>query len=192
MAGKVSLPPSLSRTPSAQASDENERKQEARKHAVITAMRALPLIETANSQLLGFVSAFEMTYYAVERKQREAGAPPATVEKQLNHMADKCSDLAKYLEKMHRDAIHEWGRAAELGRWFRSGQLPQILDESAPRAERALKALKADRRAGGGGGNPGDIMAPAMTETAAFVYSKLTVEPINQGTKAGSFEVFLE
>jgi len=35
-------------------------------------------------------------------------------------------------------------------------------------------------------------MATAMTETAAFVYSKLTVKPINQGTKAGSFEVFLE
>jgi len=113
MAGKVSLPPSLSSF--AQASDENERKQEARKHAVITAMRALPLIETANSQLLGFVSAFEMTYYAVEQKQREASASPRTVKKQLNYIADKCSDLAKYLEKMHRDAIHEWGRAAGVG-----------------------------------------------------------------------------
>lgn len=192
MAGKVSLPPSLSRTPSAQASDENERKQEARKHAVITAMRALPLIETANSQLLGFVSAFEMTYYAVERKQREAGASPATVEKQLNHMADKCSDLAKYLEKMHRDAIHEWGRAAGVGGLISIWQLSQILDESASSAEQALKAFKADQRAGGTGGNPGDAMATAMTETAAFVYSKLTVKPINQGTKAGSFEVFLE
>jgi hypothetical protein len=44
-----------------------ERKQEARKHAVITAMRALPLIETANSQLLGFVSVFEMILPAARR-----------------------------------------------------------------------------------------------------------------------------
>jgi predicted component of type VI protein secretion system len=158
MAGKVSLPPSLSSF--AQASDENERKQEARKHAVITAMRALPLIETANSQLLGFVSAFEMTYYAVEQKQREASASPRTVKKQLNYIADKCSDLAKYLEKMHRDAIHEWGRAAGVGGLVSIWQLSQILDESASSAEQAL--------------------------------SKLTVKPINQGTKAGSFEVFLE
>jgi hypothetical protein len=156
-------------------------------------MRALPLIETANSQVLrGFVSAFEMTYYAVERKQREAGPSPATVEKQLNHVADKCSKLAKYLEKMHWDAIHEWGRAAGVGGLISIWQLSQILDESASTAEQAFKALKADQRAEGKGGNPGDPMATAMTETAAFVYSKLTVKPINQGTKVGSFEVFLE
>jgi hypothetical protein len=192
MAGKVTLPPSLSRLPSAQASEENERKQEARQRAVVTAMRSLPLIETANSKLLGFVSAFEMTYYAVERKQREVGASPATVKKQLNHIADKCSDLAKYLENMHRDAIHEWGRAAGVGGLISIWQLSQILDESASSAEQAFKALKADQGAGGAGGNPGDAMATAMTETAAFVYSKLAVKPINQGTKAGSFEVFLE
>src|SRR5262249_43900841 len=177
MAGKVSLPPSLSRTPSRQASDENERKQEARERAVMTAMRALPLIETANSQVLrGFVSAFEMTYYAVERKQREAGASPGTVKKQLNLMADKCSKLAKYLKKMHRDAIHEWGRAAGVGGLISIWQLSQILDESASHAEQAFKAFKADQRAEGKGGNPGDPMATAMTETAAFVYSKLTVK----------------
>ena len=177
---------------SAQVSDGSERKQEARKRAVITAMRSLPLIESAKSKLLGFVSAFEMTYYDVERKQREAAAPAAMVEKQLNHMADKCSDLAKYVGKMHLDAIHEWSRAAGGGGPISIWQLSQILDESASSAEQALKAFKADQRAGATRGNPGDAMATAMTETAAFVYSRLTVKPINQGTKAGSFEAFLE
>ena len=155
-------------------------------------MRALPLIETANSQLLGFVSAFEMTYYDVERKRREPSASPATVEKQLNHMADKCSELAKYLEKMHRDAIHQWGRAAGVGGLISIWQLSQILDESASSAEQALEAFKGDQRAGATRGNPGDAMAAAMTETAAFVYSRLTAKRIDQGTKSGSFEAFLE
>jgi hypothetical protein len=123
MAGKFSLPPSLSRTPSAQASG---RKQEARQRAVITAMRSLPLIESAKPE--GFVSAFEMTYYDVERKEREAAVPAATVEKQLNHMADKCSDLAKYLGKMHRDTIHEWSRAAGVVGPISIWQLSQILE----------------------------------------------------------------
>jgi hypothetical protein len=187
MAGKFSLPPSLSRTPSAQASG---RKQEARQRAVITAMRSLPLIESAKPE--GFVSAFEMTYYDVERKEREAAVPAATVEKQLNHMADKCSDLAKYLGKMHRDTIHEWSRAAGVVGPISIWQLSQILDESASSAEQALKAFKADQRAGAMRGNPGDAMATAMTETAAFVYNRITVKPINQGTKSGSFEAFLE
>jgi hypothetical protein len=186
---KVSLPPSLSRTPSAQ---QKERKQEARKHAVITAMRALPLIESAKSEFLGCVSAFEMTYYDVERKQREAAPSTAMVERQLNHMADKCSDLAKYLGKMHRDAIHEWSRAAGVVGPISIWQLSQILDESASGADQALKAFKADQRAGAMRGNPGDAMATAMTETAAFVYNRITVKPINQGTKSGSFEAFLE
>jgi hypothetical protein len=190
MAGKVSLPPSLSSF--AQASDENDRKQEARKHAVITAMRALPLIERAKLELLSFVSAFEMTYYNVERKQREAGASPATVEKQLNNMADKCRDLAKYLGKMPLDAIHEWGRAAGVGGPISIWKLSEILDESASSAEQALVAFKGDQRAGATRGNPGDAMADAMTEAAAFVYSGLTAKRINQGTKSGSFEAFLE
>jgi hypothetical protein len=190
MAGKVSPPPSLSSF--AQASDENERKQEARKHAVITAMRALPLIGSAKLELLGFVSAFEMTFYDVERKQREASASPATVEKQLNNMAHKCRDVAKYLGKMHLDAIHEWGRAAGVGGPISIWQLSETLDESASSAEQALEAFKGDQRAGATRGNPGDAMAAAMTETAAFVYSRLTAERINQGTKSGSFEAFLE
>jgi len=178
--------------PSAQASDENERKQEARQRAVITAMRSLPLIESAKPKLLGFVSAFEMTYYDVERKQREAAAPAAMVEKQLAHMADKCSDLARYLGKMHLDAIHEWGRAAGVGGPISIWQLSEILDESASSAEQALEAFKGDHRAGATRGNPGDAMAAAMTVTAAFAYSRLTAKRISQGTKSGSFEVFLE
>jgi hypothetical protein len=192
MAGKVSLPPSLSRTPSAQASDENKRKQEARQRAVITAMRSLALIESAKPKLLGFVSAFEMTYYDVERKQRGAAAPAAMVEKQLTHMADKCSDLARYLGKLHLDAIHEWGRAAGVGGPISIWQLSEILDESASSAEQALEAFKGDQRAGATRGNPGDAMAAAMTATAAFVYSRLTAKRMNQGTKSGSFEAFLE
>jgi hypothetical protein len=35
-------------------------------------------------------------------------------------------------------------------------------------------------------------MAAAMTVTAAFAYSRLTAKRISQGTKSGSFEVFLE
>src|SRR5262249_11405235 len=142
MAGKGSLPPSLSRMPSAQASDENERKQEARKHAAIMAMRSLARIENAKSQISGFVSAFEMTYHDVERKQREAAASAATVEKQLNNMADKCRDLAKYLGKMHRDAIREWSRAAGVVGPISIWQLSQILDESASSAKQALKPFK--------------------------------------------------
>jgi hypothetical protein len=190
MAGKVSLPPSLSSF--AQASDENDRKQEARKHAVITAMRALPLIERAKLELLSFVSAFEMTYYDEERKPREASASPATVEKQLNNMADKCRDVAKYLGKMHRDAIHEWSRAAGVVGPISIWQLSEILDESASSAEQALEAFKGDQRAGATRGNPGDAMAAAMTVTAAFVFSRLTAKRISQGTKSGSFEAFLE
>jgi hypothetical protein len=190
MAGKFSLPPSLSRTPSAQASDENKRKQEARQRAVITAMRSLPLIESAKPE--GFVSAFEMTYYDVERKERGAAAPAAMVEKQLTHMADKCSDLARYLGKMHLDSIHKWSRAAGGGGPISIWQLSEILDESASSAEQALEAFKGDQRGGATRGNPGDAMAAAMTETAAFVYSRLTAKRINQGTKANSFEAFLE
>jgi hypothetical protein len=189
MAGKFSLPPSLSRTPSAQASDE-KRKQEARQRAVITAMRSLPLIESVKPE--GFVSAFEMTYYDVERKERGAAAPAAMVKKQLTHMADKCSDLARYLGKMHLDSIHKWSRAAGGGGPISIWRLSEILDESASSAEQALEAFKGDRRGGATGGNPGDAMAAAMTETAAFVYSRLTAKRINQGTKASSFETFLE
>ncbi len=153
-------------------------------------MRSLPLIESAKPK--SFVSAFEMTYYDVERKRREAGASLATVEKQLNNIADKCRDLAKYLGKMHLDAIHEWGRAAGVGGPISIWQLSEILDESASSAEQALTAFKGDQRAGATRGNPGDAMAAAMTATAAFVYSRLTAKRINQGTKSGSFEAFLE
>jgi len=111
-------------------------------------MRSLALIESAKPKLLGFVSAFEMTYYDVERKQRGAAAPAAMVEKQLTHMADKCSDLARYLGKMHLDAIHEWGRAAGVGGPISIWQLSEILDESASSAEQALEAFKGDQRAG--------------------------------------------
>jgi hypothetical protein len=192
MAGKVTLPPSLSRLPSAQASEENERKQKARQRAVLTAMRSLPLIESATPKLLGFVSAFEMTYYDVKPKQREAAAPAAMVEKQLTHMADKCSELARYLGKMHLDAIHEWARAAGVGGPISIWRLSEILNESASSAEQTLEGFKGDHRAGAARGNPGDAMAAAMTETAAFVYSRLTDKRINQGTKSGSFEAFLE
>jgi hypothetical protein len=151
-----------------------------------------PVIESAKLELLSFVSAFEMTYYDEERKPREASASPATVEKQLNNMADKCRDVAKYLGKMHRDAIHEWSRAAGVVGPISIWQLSEILDESASSAEQALEAFKGDRRAGATRGNPGDAMAAAMTVTAAFVYSRLTAKRISQGTKSGSFEALLE
>jgi hypothetical protein len=115
-----------------------------------------------------------------------------TVEKQLNNMADKCRDVAKYLGKMHRDAIHEWSRAAGVVGPISIWQLSEILDESASSAEQALEAFKGDRRAGATRGNPGDAMAAAMTVTAAFVYSRLTAKRISQGTKSGSFEALLE
>ena len=191
MAGKVSLPPSLSSF--AQASDENERKQEARKHAVITAMRALPVIESAKLELLSFVSAFEMTYYDEERKPREASASPATVEKQLNNMAEKCRDVAKYLGKdaPGRDPRMEprcWCCRSD----FDLAVVGDFLDELASSAEQALEAFKGDQRAGATRGNPGDAMAAAMTVTAAFVFSRLTAKRISQATKSGSFEAFLE
>ena len=60
-------------------------------------------------------------------------------------MADKCSDLAKYLGKMHRDTIHEWSRAAGVVGPISIWQLSQILDEWVSSAEQALMAFKADQ-----------------------------------------------
>jgi hypothetical protein len=86
----------------------------------------------------------------------------------------------------------------ELHRWFRWSrgvtvwQISRALDEMAEIAGRAFYGFKADRRSAATRGRPKDDLAKAMTETAAFVYGELTGNPINQGTKSGSFEAFLQ
>ena len=80
----VKIPPSLSDARKALAPDETEaegferqhqkacierrrelkKKRDARKRKVDAAMRALPLMDKATSQVSAFVSAFEATYYS--------------------------------------------------------------------------------------------------------------------------------
>jgi hypothetical protein len=80
----VQIPPSLSDARKALAPDETEaegferrhqkacserrrelrKKRDARKRKVDAAMRALPLMDKATSQVSAFVSAFEATYYS--------------------------------------------------------------------------------------------------------------------------------
>jgi hypothetical protein len=199
------LPPSLNRIRSAPAPNETEEERQHRDHAnarlrrnereknqkkarernVERAMRSLRLTTAANSQVSGFVFAFEMTFYEVERKKNDAPATAATIEKQFTDIARKSNNLIKHLQKIHRDVNQAlW---PPLAIW----QLSQFLDELQASAERSLVAFKAGRRAAKKG-NPGDVMAAKMTDCAALVYVKLTGKPINQGTKSGSFEVFLE
>ena len=194
MAANRILPPSLSRMRSAPAPNESEeerlrrehadapierknereKKQAARERSVAAAIRSL------TSSPEPFVSAFEMTYYAVKKNDRPATA--GTVEKKLTITLRKCANLNKHLTGMHPDVVQAlaW---SPIAIW----QLSEYLNEM---AGQALVALKAKRHAAKRG-NPGNAMAAAMTEAAAFVYTELTGKPANQGAKKGSFEVFL-
>jgi hypothetical protein len=154
--------------------NERKKKQAARKRSVTAAIRSL----TSNPE--PFVSAFEMTYYAVKKNDRPATA--GTVEKQLTITLRKCANLNKHLRGMHPDVVQALARSP-IAIW----QLSEYHNEM---AGQALVALKAKRHAAKRG-NPGNAMAAEMTKAAAFVYTKLTGKPANQGAKKGSFEVFL-
>jgi hypothetical protein len=145
------------------------------------------------SRAFPFVSAFETTYYQVKGKKDDQPVPAATVEKQLVEMAHRCHGLFDHLQKMDQNAIGAWSQAAlgRAGGVIAMWQLSQYVLESGDAAERAVPALREVRRPAKRG-NPGDAMASAMTETAAFVYTKLTRKQISRGTKRGSFQTFLE
>jgi hypothetical protein len=194
MAANRILPPSLSRMRSAPAPNESkqerlrrehadapierenerEKKQAARERSLAAAIRSL----TGNPE--PFVSAFESTYYAVKRNDRPATA--ARVEKQLTITLRKCANLNEHLSGIHPDVVQAlaW---SPIAIW----QVSEYLNEMAGQASIALKA----KRRAAKRGNPGNAMAAAMTEAAAFVYTQLTGKPANQGTKKGSLEVFL-
>jgi hypothetical protein len=205
---KPKLSPSLGRIPSAPAPDETEQEREdrerrnatsrrmleldkkrvQRKRTIVEAMKSLlPDEDEAESRVYPFVSGFESTYCAAQRKDGERPAPAEEVKKQLSNLARKCRELAKDLGDMHLDAIQEWGGAAGAGGPIAVWQLSELLTESAVAAEQARTGRPAAKR-----GHPGDAMATAMTEGAAFAYTRLTGKTIDQGTKEGSFDAFLE
>jgi hypothetical protein len=212
MADKPQLPPSLSSMRSAPAPDEDEfgrqtrerhnarvreehehrKKLRARTVNVTKAMNSLPLSSGAN--VSRFVPLFEQTCFDVERQERDRPNPARLAADQLADMHRKCVELASYLDEMSRDAIQEWSHAAGFAGaggvavW----QMSRYLDEMAEIAARAYNGFKADPRSGAARGRPKDTLAKAMTETAAFVYRELTGKRINQSSKSGSFEEFLD
>jgi hypothetical protein len=72
---KFSLPPSLSNTPTAGSQQRNQNQT--RRNKVGEALRLLPLTDK-ETDLSPFISAFEMTYYAVIRRKNDqpASGPP--------------------------------------------------------------------------------------------------------------------
>jgi hypothetical protein len=170
---KFSLPPSLSDIPTARS---RQRKQnETRRRKVEEALRLLPLQE--GTDVLPFVSAFEMTYYAVIRQKDDQFASASLLEKQLNEMVRKCDKLESHVKSMHRDALTAWATAGSAYNSTHaaidSASLVLLLNTASERAEIALAGLKAAKRAANKG-SPPDVMAAAMRETAGFSYKELT------------------
>jgi predicted nucleic acid-binding protein len=171
---KFSLPPSLSNTPTAGSQQRNQNQT--RRNKVGEALRLLPLTDK-ETDLSPFISAFEMTYYAVIRRKNDQPASASLVEKQLNDMVRKCDKLEIHVKGMHRDALLAWAKAGSVYDSTHvaidSAALVLILNATSERAEIAHAVLKALRRAAKKG-SPPDAMAAAMRETAGFVYKKLT------------------
>jgi hypothetical protein len=169
-------PPSLSRVWGAAAAEQSER--DARERKIEEALRSLPLTDDARSKVPKFVSLFEATYGAVKRQKDDHPASGALVERELSDLVRKCDSLRDHLIGMHRDTISAWVGGG--GITDSSGGVGVInvaalvaeLDKAAEWAQRALAANKTARRAAKRG-NPGDAMAAAMRDTAAFVYTKL-------------------
>jgi hypothetical protein len=118
-----------------------------------------------------------MTYDGVNARKDDLPASAALVERQLSDLVRYCGKLGNHVRGMHRDAISAWASAggvtSQVDVTINFLTLFLIVDGSADWAERALAATKSlghpAKR-----GNPGDVMAAAMRETAAFVYTRLT------------------
>jgi hypothetical protein len=173
---KPKRPPSLSRVWGAAAAEQSER--ETRERKIEEALRSLPLTDDARLKVPKIVSLFEATYGAVKRQKDDHPASGALVERELSDLVRKCDSLRDHLIGMHRDTISAWVGGG--GITDSSGGVGVInvaalvaeLDKAAEWAQRALAANKTARRAAKRG-NPGDAMAAAMRDTAAFVYTKL-------------------
>ena len=168
-------PPSLNRAWGAAAAEQSET--DARKRKIEEALRSLPLTDDARSQVSYFVSLFEMTYYDVKRQKDDHPVSGALVERELSDLVRKCDSLSNHLIGMHQDTINAWagagGITGSLDRAISVVALFTVLDKAAEWAERALATNKTAGRAAKRG-NPGDAMAAAMRDAAAFVYTKLT------------------
>ena len=82
------------------------------------------------------------------------------------------------------------GPTAILGLFLLLDEVEAVAEREQVRALAALQAVAAKNKKKKT--NPGDPMAKAMTEFAAFAYEKLTAKRIDQGTKSDAFESFLE
>jgi hypothetical protein len=167
------LPPSLSRVwGAAVAAEQREGKIE-------EALRSLPLTDDARPKVSKFVSLFEATYGAVKRQKDDHPANGALVERELSDLVRKCDSLRDHLIGMHRDTISAWAGGGGITDSsdgvgvINVATLFAALNKAAEWAEQALAANKTARRAAKRG-NPGDPMAAAMRDTAAFVYTNLT------------------
>jgi hypothetical protein len=167
------LPPSLSRVWDAEAAaEQRERKIE-------QALGSLPLTDDARSEVRKFVSLFEATYGAVNRQKDDHPASGTLVERELSDLIFKCDSLGNHLKGMHRDTTSAWARGSGISDTSDGVGVMNVmalfaeLNKAAEWAERALVANKTAGRAAKRG-NPGDAMAAAMRDTAAFVYTKLT------------------
>ena len=170
------LPPSLNRAWGAAATEQSET--DARKRKIEEALRSLPLTDDARSQVSNFVSLFERTYEAVKRQKDDHPVSGAIVERELSDLVRKCDSLGNHLIGMHQDTISAWagggGITGSLDGVINVAALfAAIVNSAAEWAERALATNKAVGRAAKRG-NPGDAMAVALRDTAAFVYAKLT------------------
>jgi hypothetical protein len=169
------LPPSLNRAWGAAAAEQSET--DARKRKIEEALRSLPLPDDARSQVSNFVSLFEGTYEAVKREKDDHPVSGAIVERELSDVVRKCDNLGNHLSGMHQDTISAWagggGITGSLDGNINVAVLFAAIEKATEWAERALATNKAVGRAAKRG-NPGDAMAVAMRDIAAFVYAKLT------------------
>jgi hypothetical protein len=180
---KFSSPPPLSDIPAvgSQQRKQNEtrtrrQKVETRWHKVKEALQLLPLTEK-KTDVSRFISAFEQTYYTVVRETDDKFSTASLLEKQLNDMVRKCDKLESHVNDMHRDALSAWAKAGSVHYSMHVGidsaALVLILNAASERAEIALAAIKAGKRAAKKGSSP-DAMAAAMRDAAGEFFRKLT------------------
>jgi hypothetical protein len=168
------LPPSLNRAWGAAAAEQS--KTDARARKIVEALGSLPLTDNARRQIWGFVSLFETTYYAAKRQKEDHPVSGVRVERQLSGLVRKCDSLGKHLVGMHRDTISAWAGGGGMGSSDSVINVVALFAAIDNAAEFAKRALASNKTAGRGAkrGNPGDAMAAAMRDAAAFAYTKLT------------------
>jgi hypothetical protein len=184
---------------------EEDKKKRSRRHALETAMRALPLREGADCNIASFVSVFESTFYAVERQRKCKPATEHRVDKELKTLSRLSNNLARHIEGMHTDSIIACASAGEsvdnrnvnlvVAINWRIVDMPPVLVSV---AELAIRSLEASRRAKRAGRHP-DAMAKALRDTAAFAYERLTprragrvYNAISDRERESEFSHFLE